>query len=54
LQFLPNKRWLANAKCGWLAFDRWRINDLKRELDAIGCNVDIPMSSELRISRPRY
>jgi phage terminase large subunit-like protein len=22
-----------------LAFDRWRINDLKRELDAIGCNV---------------
>ena len=22
-----------------LAFDRWRINDLKRELDAIGCRV---------------
>jgi phage terminase large subunit-like protein len=22
-----------------LAFDRWRINDLKRELDAIGCHV---------------
>jgi phage terminase large subunit-like protein len=22
-----------------LAFDRWRIEDLKRELDAIGCNV---------------
>jgi phage terminase large subunit-like protein len=24
-----------------LAFDRWRINDLKRELDAIGCNVQL-------------
>jgi phage terminase large subunit-like protein len=24
-----------------LAFDRWRINDLKRELDAIGCNVPL-------------
>jgi hypothetical protein len=22
-----------------LAFDRWRIEDIKRELDAIGCNV---------------
>src|SRR5262249_38286491 len=25
----------------WLAFDRWRINDLKRELDAIGCHVPL-------------
>jgi phage terminase large subunit-like protein len=24
-----------------LAFDRWRINDLKRELDAIGCYVQL-------------
>jgi phage terminase large subunit-like protein len=24
-----------------LAFDRWRINDLKRELDAIGCNLTL-------------
>lgn len=24
-----------------LAFDRWRINDLKRELDAIGCDVTL-------------
>jgi phage terminase large subunit-like protein len=24
-----------------LAFDRWRINDLKRELDAIGCYVPL-------------
>jgi phage terminase large subunit-like protein len=24
-----------------LAFDRWRINDLKRELDAIGCPVPL-------------
>lgn len=24
-----------------LAFDRWRINDLKRELDAIGCDVQL-------------
>jgi phage terminase large subunit-like protein len=24
-----------------LAFDRWRINDLKRELDAIGCSVQL-------------
>jgi phage terminase large subunit-like protein len=24
-----------------LAFDRWRIEDLKRELDAIGCNVPL-------------
>jgi phage terminase large subunit-like protein len=24
-----------------LAFDRWRINDLKRELDAIGCDVPL-------------
>jgi phage terminase large subunit-like protein len=22
-----------------LAFDRWRVNDLKRELDALGCHV---------------
>jgi phage terminase large subunit-like protein len=22
-----------------LTFDRWRINNLKRELDAIGCNI---------------
>jgi hypothetical protein len=31
---------------GWnhimsLAFDRWRINDLKRELDAIGCHAPL-------------
>lgn len=24
-----------------LAFDRWRINDLKREMDAIGCHVQL-------------
>lgn len=24
-----------------LAFDRWRIEDLKRELDAIGCKVEL-------------
>ena len=24
-----------------LAFDRWRIEDLKRELDAIGCRVPL-------------
>jgi phage terminase large subunit-like protein len=24
-----------------LAFDRWRVEDLKRELDAIGCNVPL-------------
>jgi len=24
-----------------LAFDRWRINDLRRELDAIGCRVNL-------------
>ena len=24
-----------------LAFDRWRINDLKRELDAIGCHAPL-------------
>ena len=24
-----------------LAFDRWRIEDIKRELDAIGCNVGL-------------
>jgi phage terminase large subunit-like protein len=24
-----------------LAFDRWRIEDIKRELDAIGCNVEL-------------
>ena len=24
-----------------LAFDRWRVNDLKRELDAIGCLVPL-------------
>jgi phage terminase large subunit-like protein len=24
-----------------MAFDRWRINDLKRELDAIGCDVEL-------------
>ena len=24
-----------------LAFDRWRINDLKRELDEIGCDVQL-------------
>ena len=24
-----------------LAFDRWRIEDIKRELDAIGCGVEL-------------
>jgi phage terminase large subunit-like protein len=24
-----------------LAYDRWRINDLKRELDEIGCNIKL-------------
>jgi phage terminase large subunit-like protein len=24
-----------------LAFDRWRIEDIKRELDAIGCNIEL-------------
>ena len=24
-----------------LAFDRWRVEDIKRELDAIGCNVEL-------------
>jgi phage terminase large subunit-like protein len=24
-----------------LAFDRWRIEDIKRELDAIGCNLEL-------------
>ena len=24
-----------------LAFDRWRIEDIKRELDSIGCNVEL-------------
>jgi phage terminase large subunit-like protein len=24
-----------------LAYDRWRIEDIKRELDAIGCNVEL-------------
>jgi phage terminase large subunit-like protein len=24
-----------------LAFDRWRIEDIRRELDAIGCNVEL-------------
>ena len=24
-----------------LAYDRWRINDLRRDLDAIGCDVDL-------------
>ena len=37
-----------------LAFDRWRIEDIKRELDAIGCNVElIPFRSRLStISAP--
>ena len=30
---------LCNIKA--LAFDRWRIEDIKRELDAIGCNVEL-------------
>ena len=30
---------MCNIKA--LAFDRWRIEDIKRELDAIGCNVEL-------------
>ena len=30
---------LCNIKA--LAFDRWRIEDIKRELDAVGCNVEL-------------
>jgi phage terminase large subunit-like protein len=30
---------LCNIKA--LAYDRWRIEDFKRELDAIGCNVEL-------------
>ena len=30
---------LCNIKA--LAFDRWRIEDIKRELDAIGCHVEL-------------
>jgi phage terminase large subunit-like protein len=30
---------LCNIKA--LAYDRWRIEDFKRELDAIGCNVEV-------------
>ena len=29
-----------------LAFDRWRINDLKRELDAIGCHASLEPHGE--------
>ena len=31
----------ATNKIAALAFDRWRINDLKREMDAIGCSIPI-------------
>ena len=30
---------MCNIKA--LAFDRWRIEDIKRELDAIGCGVEL-------------
>ena len=33
-----------------LGFDRWRIEDLQRELGAIGCNVELVLS--VRASRP--
>jgi phage terminase large subunit-like protein len=36
-----------------LAFDRWRIEDLKRELDAIGCNVElVPFGQGYRDASP--
>jgi phage terminase large subunit-like protein len=36
-----------------LAFDRWRIEDLKRELDAIGCNVHlVPFGQGFRDQSP--
>ena len=31
----------ATNKIAALAFDRWRISDLKREMDAIGCSIPI-------------
>jgi len=33
-----------------LAFDRRRINDLKRELDAIGCQVPLELSPMVDLS----
>jgi phage terminase large subunit-like protein len=30
---------MCNIKA--LAFDRWRIEDIKRELDAIGCRIEL-------------
>ena len=37
-----------------LAFDRWRIEDLKRELSAIGCNVElIPFGQGFKDMAPR-
>jgi phage terminase large subunit-like protein len=36
-----------------LAFDRWRIADLERELDAIGCNVElVPFGQGFRDMAP--
>ena len=38
-----------------LAFDRWRIEDIRRELSAIGCNVElIPFGQGLRGHGPGY
>ena len=37
-----------------LAFDRWRIEDIKRELDAIGCRVElIPFGQGFKDLSPR-
>ena len=36
-----------------LAYDRWRIEDIKRELDAIGCNVPlVPFGQEFKDLSP--
>ena len=36
-----------------LAFDRWRVEDVRRELDAIGCNVElIPFGQGFRDMAP--
>ena len=36
-----------------LAYDRWRINDLKRELEEMGCNVKlVPHRQGFRDLRP--
>ena len=36
-----------------LAFDRWRVEDVRRELDSIGCNVElIPFGQGFRDMAP--